>query len=192
MSRIISGRAKGRRLATPGHNRTRPTSDRVREALFSSLGSWFHTVGDDALAGLSFLDLYAGSGGVGLEAASRGAEPVLLVEADRRTADVIRANARTTGLKVSVRAGKVDHILQTDPPRAFDIVWLDPPYDLPSEKLDAVLDRLCKGGWITSGGLFAVERSSRGTPPSWPGAVTAWSRRYGETALYFAELEERP
>lgn len=193
MSRIISGQAKGRRLATPDHSRTRPTTDRVREALFSTLGSWFDTVGDTALTGFSFLDLYAGSGAVGLEAASRGAGPVLMVEADRRTAELIRANGRTTGLDASVRTGKVQQVLLTGPPgHPFDIVWADPPYDLEPASLDAVLAGLHSGGWITPMGLFAVERPSRSAPPTWPAPVTAWSRRYGETTLYFAELEEQP
>lgn len=193
MSRIISGRAKGRRLATPNHSHTRPTTDRVREALFSTLGSWFDTVGDSALTGFSFLDLYAGSGAVGLEAASRGAAPVMLVEADRRTAEVIRANAQSTGLSVTVRASKVDQLLLAGPPlRPFDIIWLDPPYELRPDVLDTVLVQLHAGDWIAPQGLFALERSSRSAPPSWPAPVTAWNRRYGETTLYFAELEEQP
>lgn len=193
MSRIIAGRAKGRRLATPTHRRTRPTADRVREALFSALGSWFEIEGDSALAGLSFLDLYAGSGAVGLEAASRGADPVWLVESDRGTAELVRANARTAALDVTVRSSRVERLLVgAPPPRPFDIVWLDPPYDLAEEPLETVLADVVSGGWIAAQGLLVVERSSRSAVPQWPCPVTAWSRRYGETTLHFAELEEQP
>ncbi|MBU2075293.1 MAG: RsmD family RNA methyltransferase, partial [Actinobacteria bacterium] len=93
MTRIIGGSAGGRRLETPRGEATRPTSDRVREALFSAVESWCGT-----LSGLRVLDLYAGSGALGLEACSRGADHALLVERDRRTAAVITANARTLGL----------------------------------------------------------------------------------------------
>src|SRR5215218_8684934 len=92
MTRIISGAAGGRRLATPSGPATRPTTDRVREALFSSIESWC-----GSLQGLRFLDLFAGSGAVGLEAWSRGAGVVTLVEQDRRTASLISANARRLG-----------------------------------------------------------------------------------------------
>ena len=101
MSRIIAGSRGGRRIGMPSGDRTRPTTDRVREALFSAIAAWAGTSmrsADQALAGLGFCDLYAGSGAVGLEAASRGADPVLLVEADRRTAAVARGNAAELGL----------------------------------------------------------------------------------------------
>lgn len=195
MSRIIAGSAKGHRIAAPAHSLTRPTTDRVREALFSALGSWFWADGavDEALAGRSFLDLYAGSGAIGLEAASRGAGPVWLVEADRRTSDLIRANARATGLTVTVRTGRVESVLRaaTEDVDGFDVAWLDPPYDVPDDTLAGVLELLVGGGWVVPAGLMVVERSRRSPEPAWPGAVErAWSRRYGETTLHFAELEE--
>lgn len=188
VSRIIAGTAKGRRLATPAHSRTRPTTDRVREALFSALESWFGT--DTGLEGLSFLDLYAGSGAVGLEAASRGADPVVLVEADRKTAELIRTNARTTGLRVEVRTARVEQVLAGGA-RPFDVVWLDPPYDVRDDTVDEVITALTAGGWVAGAGLIVLERSSRSPEPVWPASVTEnWSRRYGETTLHFAELEE--
>lgn len=193
MSRIIAGTAKGRRLATPTHRYTRPTADRVREALFSTLGSWFDLAGGTPLTGFSFLDLYAGSGAVGLEAASRGADPVWLVESNRSTAELIRTNARDSGLSVTVRSVGVGPLLAGGPPpRTFDIVWLDPPYEMSGTKLDAVLAGVLSGGWIADQGLFVVERFRRSPAPQWPAPVTARSRRYGETTLYFAELEEQP
>lgn len=195
MSRIIAGSAKGHRIAAPAHSLTRPTTDRVREALFSALGSWFWAEGavDEALAGRSFLDLYAGSGGIGLEAASRGAAPVLLVEGDRRTSDLIRANARTTGLSVTVRTGRVEQVLRAGPEggAGFDVGWLDPPYDIADRTLATVLATLVDGGWVVPSGLVVVERSRRSPDPVWPGSVErAWTRRYGETTLHFAELQE--
>ena len=107
MTRIIAGAAKGRRVATPTGSRTRPTTDRVREAVFSVIASWAGTLGEPAasqLDGLAFLDLFAGSGAVGLEAASRGASPVWAVESDPATARLIRRNAAGFGLPVSVLA----------------------------------------------------------------------------------------
>ena len=114
MTRIIGGSHRGHRLSMPKGDRTRPTTDRVREALFSALASWCgDPTGppDQALAGVAFLDLYAGSGAVGLEAASRGAGPVVLVESDRRTALVASGNAKALGLAVSVRATKVETVI---------------------------------------------------------------------------------
>lgn len=195
MSRIIAGSARGHRIAAPAHALTRPTTDRVREALFSALGSWFWSDGavDQALAGRSFLDLYAGSGAIGLEAASRGAAPVWLVEGNRRTADLILANARATGLTVTVRAARVEQVLRAGPEisTGFDIGWLDPPYDLTDEALARMLALLAGGGWVVPAGLIVVERSRRSAEPAWPPSVErAWARRYGETTLHFAELEE--
>lgn len=195
MSRIISGSAKGRRIATPPHTSTRPTTDRVREALFSALDSWFHSEDhEQPLQGCSLLDLYAGSGAIGLEAASRGAHPVQLVESNRKTADLIRANARMTGLPVTVRAGKVEQVLRSGRETGvapFDVGWLDPPYDLADAALQEVIAALTTESWIVPAGLVIVERSSRSADPAWPRSVErSWTRRYGETTLHFAELKE--
>lgn len=190
MSRIIAGRARGRRLTMPGHHQTRPTTDRVREALFSALVSW--TDGQElgperALESFSFLDLYAGSGAVGLEAASRGAAPVWLVEADRRTADVARANATELGLDARVQAAKAETFVGGVATQAFDLVWADPPYDLPAEALDAVIALVVDRGWLAPHGLVVLERSSRTPAPRWPDVLgDRWERRYGETTLHFA------
>lgn len=191
MSRIITGTARGRKLATPSHQRTRPTSDRVREALFSALVSFVDgqdEVPEQALAGFSLLDLYAGTGAVGLEAASRGADPVWLVEADRKTAELARSNATTTGLRVGVRPARCETLLAEPAGVSFDLVWADPPYDLSEEKLARVLELVIAGGWLARAGLVIVERSSRSPEPQWPeGLGESWSRRYGETTLWFAE-----
>ncbi|MDO5684222.1 MAG: 16S rRNA (guanine(966)-N(2))-methyltransferase RsmD [Propionibacteriaceae bacterium] len=195
MSRIIAGSAKGHRIAAPAHSLTRPTTDRVREALFSALESWFWSEESvsEALAGRSFLDLYAGSGAIGLEAASRGAAPVWLVEADKKTADLIRTNARSTDLTVTVRTGRVEQFLATgpEPGLSFEVGWLDPPYDISDTTLTEALSLLVEHHWIVPAGLIVVERSRRSADPVWPAAVErSWSRRYGETTLHFAELQE--
>lgn len=191
MSRIIAGRAKGRRLTTPKGAATRPTTDRTREALFSALASWFDTADGDAeaqLTGVAFLDLFAGSGAVGLEAASRGAAPVVLVERDRATARLIQDNASATGLAVDVRAARAEAVA-ADPGGRFDLVFLDPPYDLPTEKIEELLAALAGGG-LARRGLVVVERSSRDRPPEWPpGFTDAWHRGYGETTLHFGALD---
>ena len=189
MSRIIAGSRGGRRLTMPSGDRTRPTTDRVREALFSALAAWAGTSAaapQATLDGLSFCDLYAGSGAVGLEAASRGADPVLLVEGDRRTAQVTRRNADELGLTVEVRALRVETMLAQQATRSYDIVFADPPYELAADTLDRLLGLAWPHGWVVEHGLVVVERSRRTPPPSWPAAVTdTWSRTYGETIVYF-------
>ncbi|WP_110181746.1 16S rRNA (guanine(966)-N(2))-methyltransferase RsmD [Nocardioides solisilvae] len=190
MTRIIAGVARGRRLATPPGDATRPTSDRVREALFSALESWA-----GSWQGLRVLDLYAGSGAVGLEAWSRGATAVTLVEQDRRTAGVVRANARSLGAPaasargadgVEVVVGSVATVLAGPAPAAYDVVFSDPPYPLPDERVADDLARLVAGGWLAADARVVVERSARGPAPRWPSGLEAGrERRYGETVLWY-------
>lgn len=176
MTRIIAGDWRGRRLATPRGSDTRPTSDRVREALFSSLESelgGFH--------GLRVLDLYAGSGALGLEALSRGAAHAEFVEKDRTAAAVIKRNIAELGVpqgRASVHAIPVDRFVSklVD---GFDLIFLDPPYSMPTEELAAVVSALPPGG------LIVVERSSR-EAFVWPGTRSGLrERRYGETTLWY-------
>jgi 16S rRNA (guanine966-N2)-methyltransferase len=161
----------------------------VREATFSLIADWAGTAGDGAermLAGLSFIDLYAGSGAVALEAASRGAAPVVAVESDQGTARIARGNAQALGLAITVLASTVEKALAGDPKAPFDVVWADPPYALPGERLAPVLAAAAER-WVATDGLLVLERASRDAPPLWPGNVTdSWLRRYGETTLYFA------
>ncbi|WP_460936350.1 16S rRNA (guanine(966)-N(2))-methyltransferase RsmD [Phycicoccus ginsengisoli] len=182
MTRIISGRAGGQRLATPQGQGTRPTSDRVREALFSRLEHL------DVLRGARVLDLYAGSGALGLEAASRGAASVLLVESDRAAAAVARRNVAALGIPgTSVRHATVARTLAAPPPTAFTLVFSDPPYDLPEEALAGDLALLADPGWLAPDALVVVERSSRSAEPRWPGGwEPEGERRYGETTVWFA------
>jgi len=186
VTRIISGTAGGRRLQTPTGPGTRPTTDRVREALFSRLGHL------DVLTGARVLDLYAGSGALGLEAASRGAASVLLVESHRGAATVARANAAATRLpNVRVRAETVERVLAAGPDAqdGVDLVLLDPPYDLEEENLAEVLGLLVSRRWLAGEALVVVERSARSPQPPWPPSlVTAGERRYGETRMWFADF----
>lgn len=190
MSRIIAGSRGGRKLRMPAHRATRPTSDRVREAAFSLIADWAGSGGRPAaemLSGLSFVDLYAGSGAVALEAASRGAFPVLAVESDRGTAEIARGNATDSGLAVRVQVGRVERVLASPPPHPFDVVWADPPYAMPNAELEPLIDHVLRSGWLAERGLVVLERSTRDQPVSWPECVEeTWKRGYGETTLYFA------
>jgi 16S rRNA (guanine966-N2)-methyltransferase len=132
MTRIIGGTAGGRRLKTPTGEATRPTSDRVREALFSTLESQL-----GSLTGLRFLDLYAGSGAIGLEAMSRGAGVVTSVESDRRTARMVGENAGTLGFRsVEVLALPVARVLGAHARAPYDVVFADPPYPLENAEVE--------------------------------------------------------
>lgn len=182
MTRIIGGSVGGRRLVTPRGAATRPTSDRVREALFSAIEAWC-----GSLAGLRFLDLYAGSGAVGLEAWSRGAGVVTLVEQDRRTASLVARNASTLGFpRADVVTGSVASTLHRPPAAPYDIAFLDPPYPLADDRVAADLATLAARGWLVPGALVVVERSSRSPEPDWPPGMSGDRvRRYGETALWY-------
>lgn len=181
MTRIIAGTAKGRKLKTPPGGATRPTSDRVREALFSALEAEFST-----LHGLRLIDLYAGSGAVALEALSRGAASAVAVESDRRTAALIGENARALGLSVEVVAGTVEAVLALPPAEPYDVVFLDPPYPMPAEDVDAALGMLLDSGWLAQGAVVVVERSRRSVEPAWSdGLGTARRKKYGDTVLWY-------
>jgi 16S rRNA (guanine966-N2)-methyltransferase len=181
MTRIIGGSAKGRRLETPAGDATRPTSDRVREALFSA---WEAQLG--SLHGLRVLDLYAGSGAVGLEAASRGAAAVTAVESDRRTATLIASNARTLGFEVEVLAQPVARALAGRPRAPYDVVFLDPPYPMPPGEVVEALTCLVDHDWLQPGASVVVERSARSVEPAWPtGLGPIRQKKYGETLLWY-------
>ncbi len=189
MSRIIAGSRGGRRIATPPGDRTRPTTDRVREALFSAIAAWAGTAAapaEQSLAGLAFCDLYAGSGAVGLEAASRGARPVLLVERDPRTAQLTKDNARALALEVDLVISSVEQVLRRRPARPFDVVFADPPYEMETRIVSGQLEQLVVNEWVGSSSLIVVERSRRTADLIWPEiAAHRWSRAYGETILHF-------
>lgn len=178
VTRIVAGVAGGRRLAVPSSG-TRPTSDRVREALFSAVESAVE------LAGSRVLDLYAGSGALGLEALSRGAASALFVESAPGALAVLRKNVATVGLPGSVRAGKVAAVLAAGSPTPYDLVLLDPPYAL--EDLGQELSLLVSGGWVGPGSLVIIERSRRASDLVWPEPLEAMRvRHYGETSVHWA------
>jgi 16S rRNA (guanine966-N2)-methyltransferase len=182
MTRIIGGSAGGRRISVPRGVNTRPTSDRVREALFSAFESWC-----GSLSGLRFLDLYAGSGAVGLEAWSRGAGVVTLVEQDRRTAGMIATNARNLGFtRADIVTGSVSGTLARRPSAPYDVAFLDPPYALSDPEVAADLVALSLQGWLVPGAMVVVERASRSAEPAWPeGFGDTRQKKYGETVLWY-------
>ncbi len=187
MTRIIAGLVGGRRLRTPPGAGTRPTSERVREALFAKLD---HDLG--SFDGCHVLDLFAGSGALGLEAASRGADEVMLVEAVPAVARIAAENARQLGLaQVQVRQAKVAAALVgPDPATPFDLVLADPPYDLPESDLAAMLLALARPAWLGVGATVVLERSRRSPQPPWaPGLVGVDERTYGDTRVWFARYD---
>lgn len=183
MTRIIGGTVGGRRIHAPRGGSTRPTADRVREALFSAVEAQLGT-----LAGRRFLDLYAGSGAVGLEAKSRGAPAVTLVEQDGAVAGLIRGNGRDLGLSnVTVVQDAVERWAgRASGDAAFDVVFADPPYLLAADVLAAALITLSEHGHLAAGALVVVERSRRDPAWTWPqGFRELRARRYGETMLWY-------
>lgn len=183
MTRVIGGTAGGRRLAVPRGTSTRPTSDRAREGLFASVLSELGT-----LDGKRVLDLYAGSGAVGLEALSRGAGHVLLVESDARTAAVIKANVATVGITgAAVVTDRAERLLARPPGAAdrYHLVFADPPYAVTAEAVTRVLTLLA-AGWLAGDALVVVERATRSGALEWPpGYLPGKSRRYGEATFWY-------
>jgi 16S rRNA (guanine966-N2)-methyltransferase len=197
VTRVIAGLAGGRRLAVPRGVSTRPTSDRAREGLFGTVVS---EIG--GLEGKRVLDLYAGSGAVGLEALSRGALEVLLVESDARAAAVIRANIAAVGLAgARVRHDKVERMLANPPgsaalegrpgttgadgPARYDLVFADPPYAVTAAAVTRVLTLLA-AGWLADDALVVIERATRSGAVDWPPAfLPGKSRRYGEATFWY-------
>jgi len=179
MTRIIAGTYGGRRILTPKGDGTRPTSDRVREAMFSSLESELGGFED-----LHVLDLFAGSGALGLETMSRGAQHVQFVESDGRAAAVVRANVRELGIARAAVARTTAQAFLAHPhdPR-FDLVFVDPPYAMDTAEVAGLVRRLSESS--APDALFVVERATR-DPFEWPAGVEGLrSRKYGETTLWF-------
>ncbi|WP_164701288.1 16S rRNA (guanine(966)-N(2))-methyltransferase RsmD [Modestobacter sp. KNN46-3] len=183
MTRLIAGVAGGRRLKVP-RTGVRPTGDRAREGLFNSLGSLLD------VEGARVLDLYAGSGALGLEALSRGAAEAVFVESGGGVLPVLRANIAAVGLPGAVvLPGSVPTVVGGQPPAAFDLVFADPPYSTPDEEVLGVLGSLVDGGWLAPDAVVVVERSSRDHPFVWPTPFDGLrDRRYGEAVLRYGRL----
>ena len=186
MSRIIAGAAGGTPLASVPGSLTRPTTDRVKEALFSRLDAF------DVITGARVLDLYAGSGSLGVESGSRGAGSVDLVEFDAKASGVCQRNADlvngVVGRKVvTVHRSRVESFLErASLDDSWDLVFLDPPYPLDEPALSAVLAKL--NAHLAPAAVVVVERSSRSPEPVWPEGMERFAeKKYGETRLWFAE-----
>ncbi len=178
MPRVIAGTAGGRRLKAPPGDGTRPTSDRVKEALFSSLGD---------LTGLVVLDLYAGSGGLAVEALSRGAQRAVLVEQDRRAASVIRENLDTAGVADRARlvVSPVARFCDMPSGGPFDLVIADPPYKVTIGDLVTQLEVLVDAHALRTGARVVLERDRRTPEPLPRMLIHDRDRAYGDTLLRF-------
>jgi 16S rRNA (guanine966-N2)-methyltransferase len=203
VARVIAGAAGGRRLAVPDGRNTRPTSDRAREGLFATIVSM-----TGSLTGTRVLDLYAGSGAVGLEALSRGAEHVLMVESGARAARVIRENIEAIGLPgAEVVTDRVERVLARGPAHPesagstqstgntarYDVVFADPPYALAGEEVSGMLTALTDRAWLVPGALVIVERATRSGPVNWPvGFAADRARRYGEATFWYGRGPNGP
>lgn len=190
MTRIISGAFGGRRIDVPAGAHTRPTSDRVREALFGRLDH------QDVLPGARVLDLYAGSGALGFEALSRGARCATFVESDRAALEALRRNVSTLAPgagATTVLAQPVQRALLGGADASYDLVLADPPYSLSEADLGDVLALLPRHGWLAPESLVVVERSARSPEPRWPAELESVDeRRYGETRVWWARTAGDP
>jgi len=188
--RVIAGAVRGRRLVAPPGDEIRPTKGIVREAMFSALDA------RGAIAEAVVLDLYAGTGALGLEALSRGAARAVLVESDRRALDAIGTNVGHTGFADRARVVRSDVAAFLDappPPEApFDLVFADPPYDVANEAIAAFVEHLGAPGWLSPGATVSIER------PVGPGLTlaksfrTGWERTFGDTLIVFVEASDAP
>ena len=187
--RIIAGVAKGRILGAVA-GATRPTSDRAREGLFSSLASEFGT-----FEGLHVLDLFGGSGAIGLESLSRGATSVHIVEKDDEAQKTIETNFEI--VKKSNPAGSfhlygmsAERFLKDAPKDKYHLVYIDPPYDFSNQAVEDVLSALHDYEFLSSDAFIAVERTARGVQFIWPDAfVPARERKYGQATIYYANYQ---
>lgn len=192
MTRIISGRLRGLSITVPPAG-TRPTTDRVREALFSAIGSRVD------LDGAAVLDLFAGSGALGLEAVSRGADVAWFVEENQRAVACLKKNtagassssssSSSSPLRLTVKRAALPAAVRGGCPveGGFHLVLADPPYGRSAELDEPVLDALLAGGWLAEDALVVWERSKRDPAVRWPGGYeVVFERTYGETAVEMA------
>lgn len=190
--RIIAGVGKGRKLFSP-IGATRPTSDRAREALFSTLESEFGSMSD-----LAFLDLYCGSGAVGAEALSRGAAIIYAVDNDEKAIKVTRDNLdllqNIPGIGTySAITSSVGKFLEKGADLQFDVVFVDPPYDLPNNEIEKTMDALLRNNFLKASSVIAIERDAKSSPIKWPaGLQEVKTRKYGAAVIIYAEPVANP
>jgi 16S rRNA (guanine966-N2)-methyltransferase len=177
--RIIAGQWRGRPLKTPAGMETRPSADRTREALFSMLQSRLGSFEE-----LAVIDLFAGTGALGLEALSRGAASCTFVEQDKAALDALRANIATLGAKADVRAQAVSALGPA--PRAYDVMMMDPPYAMRAGV--PTLERLARLGWLAPGALASVE-GERAEPVTPQGFALEAERQYGKAKITLLRYE---
>jgi 16S rRNA (guanine966-N2)-methyltransferase len=185
--RIIAGSSKGKALSSPIDLRTRPTSDRAREGLFSSLESEFGSI-----TGLYFLDLFCGSGAVGVEALSRGAELVIAVDSDPVVSTIAMVNfSIVDGFErqskvFSVPVEEYVKSVSRSSDYRFDIIFMDPPYDLANETIEQLLQAIDERQLLQPKGVIAVERRSKDFPFTWPVSMEGIKiRSYGQGSIYY-------
>ena len=183
--RIIAGVAKGGRLGSVA-GATRPTSDRAREGLFSSLTSEF-----GSFLGLHVLDLFAGSGAIGLEALSRGASIVHAIESDPEAQNTIVNNSmlvmnyQPVG-EFHLYAMPAQRFVTDSAKESYHIVYIDPPFDFTDTWIEEILRSLRVGGFLKDDALIAVERTAKGSKFSWPeGFSPARERNYGAARIFY-------
>ncbi|GAB6897539.1 16S rRNA (guanine(966)-N(2))-methyltransferase RsmD [Kineosporia succinea] len=188
MTRIISGSAGGRTLVVPKGDATRPTSDRVREALFAALDA------RGLIEGMPVLDLFCGSGALGLEAVSRGGASVVLVDAGKPAVEAARANVSTLGFgSAEVVLSPVQKFLDGRAAVPMGLVFADPPYPLTDAEITVMLASLAGRGWLAPDATLVLERGRRSPEPSWPqGLYVEKQRRYGDTMLWQAVWDPEP
>jgi 16S rRNA (guanine966-N2)-methyltransferase len=187
MTRIITGRARGRRLAVPKTG-TRPTSDRIREAVFSTVESWLRQTDQD-WSQVSVLDLYAGSGALGLESWSRGARDVMLVENNPQAVQTIELNiANLDADPVSVQRSDVGRWAQTAT-GDYGLCFLDPPYALSADDLRRMVGILVERDLVHDGTLVVIERPTADAVSPFPDSADAVSTRtYGDTSIWYGHI----
>ncbi len=181
--RVIAGAARGTRLIVPKHKGVRPTSDRTRQILFDTLRGWVPTCN-------TVLDVFAGSGAIGIEALSRGAELAMFVEKSRTVAQTLLKNLERTHLKARARVLVIDafSFLSKSPPMAFDCIFIDPPYA--KSYSQKVMMLLARDGWLSEHGVCVVEESRRSdfNPPD---AFRVLAEKHvGDTVLWFLTQKE--
>lgn len=189
MTRIIAGIARGRRLEVPARG-TRPTSDRIREALFSALDSAVRSE-PGGWAEVVALDLYAGTGALGLEALSRGARAAYLVESGREALRVLRRNIDAVALDgATVVPRRVAQVAGPPPGSAATLVLVDPPYDVPAQQVAGELAMLAESDWIAADAQIVVERPARDRQSPFPGGWDVVRERdYGDTTLWYGRAQ---